>query len=213
MPSLVICTLLGSPPRGRGKVELTKQYNESAGITPAWAGKRMRPSEHTLHIKDHPRVGGEKTSFHSCQYCVTGSPPRGRGKGRKIQTCWQAGRDHPRVGGEKFDLPAWQTCPRGSPPRGRGKVCQRSPCRCLRRITPAWAGKRHSFLAPHRKKGDHPRVGGEKPPAERQEPDGAGSPPRGRGKVVSRGICARHERITPAWAGKRRSYVAAQQPT
>ena len=38
------CTALGSPPRGRGKVSLFTHINVSKGITPAWAGKRLKRS-------------------------------------------------------------------------------------------------------------------------------------------------------------------------
>ena len=33
-------TLVGSPPHGRGKVDIAKFFFRIPGITPAWAGKR-----------------------------------------------------------------------------------------------------------------------------------------------------------------------------
>ena len=52
---------LGSPPRGRGKDIGVIADGATAGITPAWAGKRDRARGAGLPAQDHPRVGGEKT--------------------------------------------------------------------------------------------------------------------------------------------------------
>ena len=55
-------TLLGSPPRMRGK-DAGKAFNGRAiGITPAYAGKSIRPSSMASVPWDHPRVCGEKLS-------------------------------------------------------------------------------------------------------------------------------------------------------
>ena len=111
----------GSPPRGRGKAQITEHFAGVVGITPAWAGKRRYHLRGHEEARDHPRVGGEKV----LQICPIarrlGSPPRGRGKdkplfalsiARRITPAW-AGKslmvrlcnfdfgDHPRVGGEK----------------------------------------------------------------------------------------------------------------
>ena len=50
----------GSPPRGRGKVELVQLLVVGDRITPAWAGKRRCGSSASPRGWDHPRVGGEK---------------------------------------------------------------------------------------------------------------------------------------------------------
>ena len=52
--------VLGSPPRGRGKVVLRQVAGASARITPAWAGKRFWNRPWVWATSDHPRVGGEK---------------------------------------------------------------------------------------------------------------------------------------------------------
>ena len=70
----------GSPPRGRGKVDADSEYLDEDRITPAWAGKRSKNYRNTATDKDHPRVGGEKTSKNRVVQGVLGSPPRGRGK-------------------------------------------------------------------------------------------------------------------------------------
>ena len=50
----------GSPPRVRGKVALTLDVDEIAGITPACAGKSFFGYLVGTFSKDHPRVCGEK---------------------------------------------------------------------------------------------------------------------------------------------------------
>ena len=51
----------GSPPHGRGKEHRPKSQFRPTGITPAWAGKRVRAHVPANRNEDHPRVGGEKT--------------------------------------------------------------------------------------------------------------------------------------------------------
>ena len=78
--------------------------------------------------------------------------------------------------------------------------------RCLKRITPAWAGKRFVFDCIKFKSQDHPRTGGEKLGKISAPNIGQGSPPHGRGKS-ERGHGRKPDpRITPAWAGKRTSF-------
>ena len=91
-------------------------------ITPAQAGKRKSATKETKGYEDHPRVGGEKQTFWKALATSLGSPPRRRGKGRRIvpnveglritpawagksrgtEGAWHVRQDHPRVGGEKF---------------------------------------------------------------------------------------------------------------
>ena len=114
-------SILGSPPRGRGKGVLIFPRRAAVGITPAWAGKRRRAGGGTPARQDHPRVGGEKKMYRTAGACFSGSPPRGRGKvavdhflhsAAGITPAWagkraffhdsgRMPRDHPRVGGEK----------------------------------------------------------------------------------------------------------------
>ena len=131
----------GSPPRGRGKDREHVQHEAAEGITPAWAGKRPSQALLIAHLKDHPRVGGEKLRKILSASLTQGSPPRGRGKvsdqrrqrgetgitpawagKRSAWSCRPAHtRDHPRVGGEKLAATDKATNAAGSPPRGRGK--------------------------------------------------------------------------------------------
>ena len=73
-------TGVGSPPRGRGKVLVTRSLVSRTGITPAWAGKSCLYVLSRSSVRDHPRVGGEKKLILFVLRAVTGSPPRGRGK-------------------------------------------------------------------------------------------------------------------------------------
>ena len=72
----------GSPPRVRGKERASTQTWQTAGITPACAGKRRRCSRERISAWDHPRVCGEKPKKVFSSFAITGSPPRVRGKVR-----------------------------------------------------------------------------------------------------------------------------------
>ena len=198
-----VILLVGSPPRGRGKGGRDRPFPHHPGITPAWAGKSGKNPKPLQRTRDHPRVGGEKFDFWYLQCNRLGSPPRGRGKveignllfvGGGITPAWARKsaiwklpilprKDHPRVGGEKR---IWYNPLRGqggSPPRGRGKVTRLYALADLEGITPAWAGKRPQTAHRVKPQQDHPRVGGEKRAEKVFKRSGAGSPPRGRGKV------------------------------
>ena len=116
-------------------------------------------------------------------------------------------RDHPRVGGEKptfFPLSGgWK----GSPPRGRGKETGKTRRVQWPGITPAWAGKSRGCARGQTRARDHPREGGEKQPFGTKSVEKCGSPPRGRGKAGHRPAAAARPWITPAWAGKSRSFI------
>lgn len=71
---------LGSPPRMRGKDARNKSAHNSAGITPAYAGKSGIWRTICAWQKDHPRVCGEKAPAAGHCSTDTGSPPRMRGK-------------------------------------------------------------------------------------------------------------------------------------
>ena len=165
---------------------------------------------------------GEKSGF--CQRSILhlGSPPRMRGKvlyrsgpdaGGRItpayagksytRTCYAYNvRDHPRVCGEKVGMGYRGKAPVGSPPRMRGKVTNLFEFFLSGRITPAYAGKRHTGGMWVPGNTDHPRVCGEKKVEPLRVTPSLGSPPRMRGKVPPGrdGCCTAG--ITPAYAGK-----------
>ena len=215
-------TKTGSPPRRRGKEALELNREQMERITPAWAGKSFDSLTVCRRLRDHPRVGGEKTRGKGGRCPTLGSPPRGRGKVvstknskgiSRITPAWAGKRhsmyqretgakDHPRVGGEKS--PHAACCPRwiGSPPRGRGKVPFFRRFVTIAGITPAWAGKSKNGCVELSQCKDHPRVGGEKPISNLCLFWVKGSPPRGRGKDWAKTGAYNAQGITPAWAGK-----------
>ena len=214
---------LGSPPRMRGKGEAAHRGLPFGGITPAYAGKRKQNCDVTGTQRDHPRVCGEKSSTCRAWMPSMGSPPRMRGKGRKAAPSYlelritpaYAGKspvwgrvscprwDHPRVCGEKYARNKSAHNSAGSPPRMRGKDCLKDGRKIQMGITPAYAGKRSSRYGKGVRRGDHPRVCGEKADCAPFAEFEMGSPPRMRGKVGQSGAAKRRGGITPAYAGKR----------
>ena len=113
-------------------------------------------------------------------------------------------RDHPRLCGEKTATHrAWKKR-RGSPPPMRGKANAGHTKGLRNRITPAYAGKRHSGTSTFSKIKDHPRLCGEKSLILCTSYNRKGSPPPMRGKAHPRIYFVKGKRITPAYAGKRR---------
>ena len=162
------CTLQGhggSPPRMRGRAS-------------AWPPV-LRPP------KDHPRVCGEEIDRQGHHADDWGSPPRMRGRGpqrgpgrgapgitpacagKSLKLLLSAFRlqDHPRVCGEKKEGAPGRVPPLGSPPRVRGKAPVRSSPALHSGITPACAGKSPVLISLMVMRRDHPRVCGEKLPA------------------------------------------------
>ena len=133
--------LRGSPPRMRGKVPCRSAAGRAGGITPAYAGKRTKQNTNSQGGKDHPRVCGEKAAIAGLLPSLLGSPPRMRGKAKKVDAqnlhqgitpayagkstpsrcSWACIRDHPRVCGEKYGDLDRVFHIEGSPPRMRGK--------------------------------------------------------------------------------------------
>ena len=175
-------TLLGSPPRMRGKGRRWPESVAANGITPAYAGKSSGPMQKFGMSGDHPRVCGEKQRTLAVQDEPQGSPPRVRGKafGTTLPSCAsgitpaRAGkrvsarltrptrRDHPRACGEKTRRTLPRTPKTGSPPRVRGKALFANLQRPGERITPARAGKRPAGGHHRAASRDHPRACGEK---------------------------------------------------
>ena len=99
---------LGSPPHRRGKGIQADGAGAWAGITPAWAGKRVARGGSSSSSWDHPRTGGEKHNVFTLGSLVQGSPPRRRGKatldghvaqGHGITPAWAGKSDSPPVCG------------------------------------------------------------------------------------------------------------------
>ncbi len=58
--AMLFLSCLGSPPRMRGKDGCAVALAHGDRITPAYAGKRAKPSDYLRPDEDHPRVCGEK---------------------------------------------------------------------------------------------------------------------------------------------------------
>ena len=146
----------------RGKVPSDSPDSDPSGITPACAGKSLRPFSQRVPTADHPRVCGEKAMITFLPSPDPGSPPRVRGKAARLTShdlypritpaCAgkrmkdaegsDCGADHPRVCGEKpgSSRPTHRIA--GSPPRVRGKGQRAHRQEPDAGITPACAGKR-----------------------------------------------------------------------
>ena len=145
--------------------------------------------------------------IHALCYCAQcGITPAYAGKRQSPLWVTMVSGDHPRVCGEKWGAQEMGKSLQGSPPRMRGKVHHGVPVHRLKGITPAYAGKRRSFLAAPMQAGDHPRVCGEKKPVLSRRAIKTGSPPRMRGKVHVRRDSIATSGITPAYAGKRQGH-------
>ena len=145
-------SVLGSPPRTRGKVEIRKKTNQVVGITPAHAGKRFVSVSRNSAVRDHPRACGEKGPLADMKESLPGSPPRLRGKVtipvNALFRSWppellgitpaHAGKSSITVGRQWIHRG-------GSPPCMRGKASDLTAQADILRITPAHAGKRHHF--------------------------------------------------------------------
>ena len=175
---------------------------------------------------------GEKSTIFVSIRLAVGSPPRVRGKGKgslyhrpvrgitpacagkssRFCHCIPIPRDHPRVCGEKGGTQVIGESDKGSPPRVRGKVFSKIMAFHASRITPACAGKSKKPRSKIHRKGDHPRVCGEKRGGGSHLQAPGGSPPRVRGKVGDTYEEIRHDRITPACAGKSFSKIFSGLP-
>ena len=114
-------------------------------------------------------------------------------------------RDHPRLCGEKRSTSLLMGWMLGSPPPMRGE--DRGPAQVpdVNRITPAYAGRSFLKVVQAFTHGDHPRLCGEKWVCRPSCLMMRGSPPPMRGEDRHRHHQRQGERITPAYAGRRRA--------
>ena len=71
---------IGSPPPMRGKGKYKSLGTMGYGITPAYAGKRIKYRSLSYCTRDHPRLCGEKRMYTLLDLLPWGSPPPMRGK-------------------------------------------------------------------------------------------------------------------------------------
>ena len=73
-------TVIGSPPRMRGKRLQPGRRELRVRITPAHAGKTPASMSALMSSADHPRACGENSANEYMETATSGSPPRMRGK-------------------------------------------------------------------------------------------------------------------------------------
>ena len=92
----------GSPPRGRGKVEIRHQITSFHRITPAWAGKSRPTTLGWVLARGSPPRGRGKDAVQGWMRATEGITPAWAGKRSRAGGHWTRRGDHPRTGGEKF---------------------------------------------------------------------------------------------------------------
>ena len=177
-------TVIGSPPRMRGKLRKSAGSPPRMRITPADAGKTVKVGRPEIRDKDHPRGCGENISQMRSFIILPGSPPRMRGKlidfrvfltfdgitpadaGKTFTSLLRHNRfeDHPRGCGENPAPTINVQNANGSPPRMRGKRQKGGRQPPDGGITPADAGKTSQPALRHAFSQDHPRGCGENSP-------------------------------------------------
>ena len=175
----------GSPPRVRGKPPFSHCFCSDFGSPPRVRGKPRLAERLTCGVRITPACAG-KTRL------------------RRLSTSRKT--DHPRVCGENLAEILLCELRGGSPPRVRGKHDSYPRAHVRLRITPACAGKTAGLDIADDIVSDHPRVCGENRFQCRHISAPFGSPPRVRGKLELISSKSLPPRITPACAGKTRSW-------
>ena len=96
-------TMVGSPPRVRGKLPSSPLPTRFYRITPACAGKTRLMELCACSCKDHPRVCGENRKIWLLKLSERGSPPRVRGKHSTNLRNQSSGRITPACAGKTFN--------------------------------------------------------------------------------------------------------------
>ena len=112
--------------------------------------------------------------------------------------------EHPRAGGDDDESHRALSIKSGTPPRGRGRPLQGPGLSQSVRNTPARAGTTSVQWSRTRRRGEHPRAGGDDRSRILARIGLSGTPPRGRGRRVGGGHDLSRDRNTPARAGTTR---------
>ena len=119
--SMPTVRMLGSSPRGRGKLGVCAIGACVYGLIPARAGKTALGCAAVSDCGAHPRAGGENVNVFCMSCMYVGSSPRGRGKLRLPRLCLVWGRLIPARAGKTPRPAEMAPVSTGSSPRGRGK--------------------------------------------------------------------------------------------
>ena len=101
----------------------------------------------TCLVKDHPRAGGEKNKELEGVWLPMGSPPRGRGKGRRVVDHHPLPRITPAWAGKSICLALPITAPRDHPRMGGEKARDRASVVMAKGITPRVGGEKARHLS------------------------------------------------------------------
>ena len=104
-PAYAAPSVLGSPPRVRGKHTWSIISTPIRRITPACAGKTSCDSLPSAGKKDHPRVCGENGMCINPSSSCIGSPPRVRGKRACCDVALAVFRITPACAGKTYKTP------------------------------------------------------------------------------------------------------------
>ena len=198
------------------------------GLIPAHAGKTPSGCPWPCLRAAHPRSRGENCAPGSRPSDGQGSSPLTRGKHRSLGANdhghglipAHAGktsmdrvssgrvRAHPRSRGENYKLTIDRGAYTGSSPLTRGKRRERKRNVLADGLIPAHAGKTDGAGANPQEEKAHPRSRGENGCCGQGSRLDLGSSPLTRGKLLSRSVDERRERLIPAHAGK--TYGAPQ---
>ena len=126
----------------RGKGHKWRRCCVSAGITPAYAGKRHLFQGHELDKEGSPPPMRGKVFRVLFAVQAVGITPAYAGKSQTLWISDRSQEDHPRLCGEKPPNASRTAQRGGSPPPMRGKDNADANFSNGYRITPAYAGKR-----------------------------------------------------------------------
>ena len=202
----------GSSPRTRGARTMKREPGPRHGIIPAYAGSTAAPPCSSTASRDHPRVRGEHVDRHDLISNPAGSSPRTRGAPGAGRQARRAGRDHPRVRGEHRLARPGARRHTGSSPRTRGARTDTLAGAVYAGIIPAYAGSTLLDSRGRERRGDHPRVRGERGLWDIQIVLDTGSSPRTRGAPWSSGWSARLSRDHPRVRGEHLSQKRSRRP-
>ncbi len=212
---------VGSSPHARGTPSSDIHRLKCRRIIPACAGNASKTSRSRCSSPDHPRMRGERGSFHTAYRATYGSSPHARGtrsvrradtgRGRIIPACaGNAGTgrilesskpDHPRMRGERALTVGEILRTYGSSPHARGTRDPPELRQGMERIIPACAGNAIGPIKTRLPSADHPRMRGERREQLLRPHCVRGSSPHARGTLPFRRGEQVRVRIIPACAG------------
>ena len=192
----------GTPPRARGRLEVTLEHMDGPRNTPACAGTTASAARSARSRWEHPRVRGDDNKIAVYLRWYQGTPPRARGRlrlelghgvaERNTPACAgttvsnRAGAsgsgEHPRVRGDDQRGDLLAKVDRGTPPRARGRHNECGNARASVGNTPACAGTTGPSPSTPPRPWEHPRVRGDDKPPKPPVGWAAGTPPRARGR-------------------------------